>query len=234
LIDALVRCVSYLDAIEQSGRWELRLSELLGLARRIIASATPPEILDLSLLTDGDGWAVPARAAARSEPADDIAPLVRLLTDLGARKPPQRWLRDVKQALRPPAAQRLLRRWIELASTSEAVPEWPGSRIGDCRGTLFVGSNGDIVRAAVWATSVLPAEAWPVDYLTRLASRGEKHNGAEGFPEALALKITSAAVDALIARGTDDDAEALVQLHSLLQRKDLRKKILMATEEAPA
>jgi hypothetical protein len=233
LMDALGRCVAYLEDIERSGRWELRVTELLGLAMRIIASATPPGLLDLSLLVDGDGWVVPARTAARSEPADDIAPLVRLLIDLGPGKPPQRWRRDVEKALEPSAAQRLLRRWIELASTTEIVPEWPGSKIGHCCGTLFVGSNADVVRAAVWATSVLLAETWPVDYLARLATRGEAHNGAEGFPEALALKVAAAAVDALVARGTPEDQLALVQLLGLLKRKDLRKKIAMAREEAP-
>lgn len=233
LMDALARCVAYLEDIERSGRWENRLLELLERAQRIIAWATPPELLDLSLLVDGDTWAAPAREAARAEPHDDIAPLVRLLGDLGPRKPPRSWSQDVAKALEPAAAQRLLRRWMELASDAQAVPEWPGSRIGACRGTLFVGSNTNLVRAAVWATSVLPAETWPIDHLVRLATRGEKHNGAAGLPEALALKVAAAAIDTLVARGAPEDQIALTELLGVLQRKDLRKKIATATNESP-
>ena len=35
---------------------------------------------------------------------------------------------------------------------AEIVPQWPGAAIGHCPGMLFVGTNSDIVRAAVWAT----------------------------------------------------------------------------------
>lgn len=225
LLDALGQCVTYLERLED---YEPRGVELLHLARRILASATPPDILDLSLLVDGDEWAGPAREAARSLPADDIAPLVRLLGDLGPRKPSQKWLRDVERALARGAAQRLLRRWTELASTTGVVPEWPGSQIGACAGTLFLGTNTDIVRAAVWATSVLPAEDWPTQPLIQLAQRGEAHNGAPGLPEALALKVASAAVDVLIARSGSGDRVALSELQLALRRRDLRHKITTA------
>lgn len=225
LIDALTGCVAYLDALERSGSSEYRLSELLQLAQRIIASATPPELLDLSLIVDGDTWAAAARDAARSEPHDEIAPLVRLLSDLGPRKPPKSWCRDVARALQPPAAHRLLRRWIELAAAAQPVPEWPGSEIGFCRGTLFIGTNENVVRAAVWATSLVPDETWPIAHLVRLATRGEQHNGAARLPEALALKVAAAAIDVLVARGAPADQMALTELLGVLQRKDLRKKV---------
>uniref|UniRef100_UPI001E431A39 hypothetical protein n=1 Tax=Nocardioides sp. Iso805N TaxID=1283287 RepID=UPI001E431A39 len=233
LLDALAECVAYLQAIERTARWEPQLRELLSLATRVITSATPPEILDLSMLVDGDTWADPAREAARSLPAEDIAPLVRLLSDLGPRRPPQRWLRDVETTLNPPSARQLLHRWTELASAADIVPEWPGSIVGDCRGTLFVGSNADIVRAAVWATSVLRDESWPVEHLVVLARRGELHNGAPQLPEPLALKVAAAAVDALAARGTPADRIALVGLLTALRRRDLTKKVTNALGGSP-
>ena len=189
LMAALVECIARLER-EEDEEW--RIKEMRGLARRVVASATPPGLLDLSLLVDGDAWAGPARQAARELPADQVAPLVRLLGELGPRKPPQKWLRAVDEVLEAIPARRLLRRWIELAACTNIVPEWPGSRIGVCLGTLFVGTNTDVVRAAVWATSRVPDEEWPYEQLGVLARRGAAHNDAPGFPEALSLKVASA------------------------------------------
>ena len=222
LLDALSVCLTRLDTV---GDHESRIKEMRSLARRVVAAATPPDLLDLSLLAEGDAWSAPARQAAQEPPAQQVAALVRLLGELGPRKPSQRWLREVDQALTPPAAKLLLRRWLELAAHTDIVPEWPGSQIGDCLGTLFVGTNTDVVRAAVWATSRLPEEEWPAVLLGTLARRGAAHNGAVGFPEALALKVASAAVDTLIARGGAADRQVLDELLEDLQRRDLLKKV---------
>ncbi len=82
-------------------------------------------------------------------------------------------------------ARQLLRRWVEIAANADIVPESPGSRIDDCVGTLFVGTNTDVVRAAVLATSRLPNENWASEPLGVLARRGAAPNGAPGFPAAL-------------------------------------------------
>lgn len=222
LIDGLVQCIAALDRVEE---WAWRIKELRSLARRVLASSAPPDLLDLSLLVDGDGWAAPAREAAHLEPADEVAMLVRLLGDLGPRKPTKAWKSAVEEALQAPAPRRLLHRWIELAASTVIVPEWPGGRIGDCLGTLFVGTNTDVVRACVWATSVLRHEEWPAEPLGVLARRGAAHNGAPGFSEALSLKVAAAAVDTLIARDGSADRRVLAELLEDLQRRDLLKKV---------
>ncbi|WP_435770286.1 hypothetical protein [Nocardioides sp. SYSU DS0651] len=229
LLDALTRCADYFAAI---GDEQHRVTELLRLARRVIATVAPPGILDLSLLEDGDTWAGPARDAARALPADEVSPLVRLLVDLGPRKPGRRWLAEVDRALRPSPARDLLRRWVELAAVADPVPEWPGSWIGACCATLFVGANGDIVRAAAFATTCLPGESWPAELLGSIARRGAVHNGLDGFPQALAFGAASAAVDALITRGGEADRGVMVRLIDELPRRDLRKRIRAALAEA--
>jgi hypothetical protein len=222
LVQALDTITAHLDA---SGDHEWRIVELRNQARRVTASATHPEILDLSLLADGDAWVGPAREVALSLPADDIAPMVRLLGDLGPRRPAQRWWRSVDEALVPTPARQLLRRWLELAAATAVVPEWPGSKVGYCAGALFVGTNVDVVRAAVLTTSRLQDEAWPTDLLADLARRGSAHNGMAGIPEALALKVASAAVDALVLRANEVDHAALAGLLTDLHRRDLIRRI---------
>lgn len=71
-------------------------------------------------------------------------------------------------------------------------------------------------------------DAGGVDEHQREAARGEQHNGAAGLPEALALKVAAAAVDALVARGAPPDQIALTELLGVVQRKDLRKKVATA------
>lgn len=222
LLDSLTSAIARLDTLQ---RQESGIAEMSGLARRVVAAATPPDLLDLSLLAGGDEWAAPAREAARSAPAQEVAPLIRLLGALGPRKPTQRWLREVGDALASPAPASLLRAWLELAAFTDIVPEWPDSDLCYCRGTLFVGTNTDLVRAAVWATSQLPQEAWAAGLLGTLARRGAAHNGLAGHPEALSLKVATAAVDALIARGRAVDRRVLGDLLEDLQRRDLVKKV---------
>ena len=221
LLDAVRDCRVRLD---REGDEQFDVKHLRALARRVIASATPPELLDLSLLVDGDAWAGPAREVARSLPNDGVAPLVRLLSDLGPRKPSRKWFDAVDEALHPQPARHLLRSWLELAANADIGPQPPGSCLDDVPGTLFVGTNAEVVRATVWATVVMPDE-WPVPILGALARRGSAHNGLPGFPDALALKAAGASVDALIARGTDADRRELVDLREDLRRRDLLRKV---------
>ncbi|GEB12030.1 hypothetical protein [Pimelobacter simplex] len=230
LLEALTRTAAGLDGAADE---EPRVVELRHLARRTLASATPPELLDLSLLVDGDTWSGPARAAARARPADEVTALVRVLSGLGPRRPAQRWWREVGALLEPATspARALLREWVELAARADVVPEWPGSRVGWCCGVLFVGTNVDVVRAAVLATAALPAETWPAEHLGVIARRGAEHNGMAGMAEALSLKTASAAIDALVRRGGADDRRVLTELRYALRRKDLLKRVVAALEE---
>lgn len=225
LLDALASCRSWLD---RQGDEQPDVRELRARAFRAAVAASPPQLLDLSVLVDGDAWAGPAREAARSVPPDEVAPLVRLLADLGSRKPSQKWLGAVDRALSTPSSPRLLREWLTLAAATDVVPEIPGSSLQHVLGVLFVGTNNDVVRAAGRATVLLPHESWPVGPLGALARRGSAHNGLAGFPEALALKVATAAVDALVARDTAADRAELADLAEYLRRRDLRSKVLTA------
>lgn len=227
LLDALTTLADRLDAeaFEYS-----HVKDLNHRTRRIIASAAPPGLLDLSLLVDGDGWVEPARTAARAGPADDVAALVRTLGQLGPREPPKIWWRALDAALVPAPARHLLRQWLELAAAAPAVPEWQGSRIGDCRGTLFVGTNTDVIRASALATTRLRDDRWPAAVLGTLARRGADHNGMAGMPEALSLKVASAAVEALINRGGNADRHVMRELLDQVQRRDLIKRLTTALD----
>ncbi|GAB3993436.1 hypothetical protein [Nocardioides marmoraquaticus] len=226
LLHALRRYVTEtrLDVVE--GQEQRDLHEL---ALRALAASTPPDLLDLSLVADGDRWGTRARDAARDLPASDIAPLVRLLGDLGRRRPSQRWLRQVADALRPDAAIALLETWVRLAAEADVVSLYPGFAPSDvgvtAMGTLFRGTNADIVRAAALATTTIPDASWPPRLLGELALRGSAHNGLAGFTEALALKVASASVDALVTRDTAEDRRVLATLLGDLHRKDLVRKV---------
>ena len=222
LLDALAACTAFLDVV---GDEQYRIKDLRSHVRRVVASASHPELLDLSLLVDGDSWAGPAREAARAAPAEAVAPLVRLLGCLGPGKPSARWLREVEATLRTPAARAVLKSWIVLAAEAEVVPEWPGGDLADCPGTLFVHTNTDVVRAAAWATSRLTDEDWPLQALETLARRGAGHNGLAGFPQALSLKVATAAVEVLIARGGAPEQRVLGTLLQDLTRRELLRKI---------
>lgn len=172
LLDALQALRTYLAGL---GEEHHRVKEMRALSTRVVALASHPDLLDLSALLDGDTWAPAARAAAQraaeqegpehegpghETSSADIAALVRLLVALGPRKPPKKWRQETRRVLAATAAQALLREWLQAAAVADIVPEWPGSSLTECRGVLFMASNIDVVRAAVWATLFLPEEQW--------------------------------------------------------------------------
>jgi hypothetical protein len=193
--------------------------------RRVLAMATPPDVLDLSLLHDGDAWAGPAREAARSARADDIAAMVRQLGELGPRRPSLAWRQAVADAAAPRAARDLLHRWLRLAADTDVVPPDEHAVLGFSGGMLFAHGNDDLVRAAVLATEELREEPWVPEVLGILARRGAAVSGVPGMPLALALKVAGAAVDTLAARGTRADREVLEQLLEDLTRRDLVRRV---------
>lgn len=79
---------------------------------RAIAAATPPDLLDLSPLQDGDAWVDQARDKACSHASEEVGPLVRALAQLGAGRASAAWLRAAEASLRPAAARQLLTSWL--------------------------------------------------------------------------------------------------------------------------
>ena len=222
LLDALQELS---EALDQLAEHTWRVPETQELARRVLVAASPPDMLDLTLVRDGDSWGGPAREAARQAPGETVAPLVRLLGELGARKPSRTWLAGVGSAVAAGPAHDLLRRWLELAADADVVPPRPGATVSGSGGMLFCHGNDDLVRAAVLATRVLGDEGWVPGVLGVLARRGAATSGAPAMTEALALKVASAAVDSLAARGTPADHEVLEQLLEDLSRRDLVRRV---------
>lgn len=220
LLDSLGCCRRWLEDLS-GDQWGVPQARLL--VRRVIAAAAPPELLDLSLVVDGDGWGVPARQRAREADPDAAGRLVRRLGELGARKPSRRWSRDCADALGAPAARGLLRRWLELAADAPIVEA--DETLAFAGGMLFAPGNDDLVRAAVLATSLLPEEAWVPPLLGVLARRGAASSHVPGMTAALSLKVASAAVDALATRGTPSDRAVLGELLEDLSRRDLVRRV---------
>lgn len=220
LLAALETCASWLDTVSPE-QW--RVVEMRLLVRRALAATAPPDLLDLSLVGDGDAWGEPAREAARALDANEIAPLVRRLGELGSRRPSQRWLRGAEEALRPTGAVDLLKRWLELAAYTDVVP--PDDTVSFSGGMLFTRGNEDVVRAAVIATRCLPADRWVPGLLGVLARRGAATSGRPGMTASLALKVASAAIDTLAVRGTAGDREVLAELLEDLSRRDLVRRV---------
>ena len=233
LLDELAETTRWLDGLDRE-LW--RVPELQLYARRVAALAVPPELLDLSLLDDVDGWGPAARDAARALPAAEVAPLVRLLGELGPRRPTERWRRAVRSALEAEAARDLLRTWLRLAAETDLVRSREAEGYQLFEVFLFAPGNVDVARATVLATALLPSgpeDAADALVLGMLARRGAAGSGVPYMTEALALKVAVAAVDALAARGGPAEREVLGELLEDLGRRDLVKRVgaLLGREE---
>lgn len=219
LLDELRAFASWLEV--QPYRYGL--AEARRAAARALAAAAPPDLLDLTLLADGDRWGPAARDVARGADPEAVAPLVRVLGELGGRAPSRRWLDRVAETLRDPRACRLLEDWLRLAAEAEAgevhdTDGWP-------RRALFSPGNEDVVRAAVLAARHvdLAQGHWAPRLLGFLARRGAAT--PPGSTQALALKVAGAAVDTLAARGGAADREVLAELFEDLTRRDLVRRV---------
>lgn len=205
------------------GIWQM--PEARSGVERVLSLVTPPDVMDLSLIRSGDAWGEPARAAASSVSAQDAAPLIRLLGELGQRKPSQTWRKGILAACASPNARDLLRVWLDLAASTDIVEPDENAQIGFAGAMLFAHGNDHLVRAAVLAVAELPEEEWAADQLGILARRGAATSGGSGMTGALALKVASAAVDALAIRDTSRDRAVLEELFEDLTRRDLVKRV---------
>ncbi|WP_442544517.1 DUF4304 domain-containing protein [Arthrobacter sp. KN11-1C] len=201
------------------------MPETVALIERVLASATPPGILDLSVLRDGDTWGAPARDAAREFPAHEVAPLVRLLSTLGPQKPSKSWRRSVLEATSFQTARELLREWLRLAANADIVPPDEHAQLGFSGAMLFAHGNDDLVRSAVFAAQELPHEEWVPELLGILARRGAATSGGQAMTGALALSVASASVDSLAGRASPADKMVLAELFEDLSRRDLVRRI---------
>ncbi|MFJ4174661.1 DUF4304 domain-containing protein [Microbacterium sp. NPDC089696] len=215
LFDVLTRCAAHLTALGPY-RWGVDADRRL--AERLLAAFMPPGLLDLSAVHDGDGWAEAARETARATPLDAAEAIVRTLADLGHKSLSQTWQKRVQAALVLDGARELVATWLRIAAEVEEVTDPLDGQV-----RLFVAPNDDVVRAAALTARWLTEEEVPAALLGVLVRRG----AATRPPgtESLALRVASASIDSLVARGGDADRAELGRLLEDLTRRDLVKKI---------
>ena len=133
LVDALQATRDWLDTVPLH-QW--RVPEMQAQVRRVLVAASPPALLDLSLVRDDDGWGPRARELASALPAEEIAPAVRLIGDLGAKRPSNSWDAAIAEAVQPEPARCLVAGWLSRAVDADlATPT-----------CLFSPGNDDVVR----------------------------------------------------------------------------------------
>ncbi|RYU13427.1 hypothetical protein [Nocardioides iriomotensis] len=220
LVDALAATRDWLDTVAVH-RW--RVPDMQARVRRVLVAASPPALLDLSLVRDGDGWGARARDLARELPADAVAPVVRLVGDLGSKRPSKTWHAAMADAVHPEPARALVVGWLRRASDADrALP-----------GRLFCPGNDDLVRASVFAAQHVDDDRLPF-LLGALARRGAATSGLPGATEALALKVATAAIDVLGARDASADRAELQALLEDLTRRDLVARVGLLLGETDA
>lgn len=211
LVDALQATRDWLDTVPLH-QW--RVPEMQAQVRRVLVAASPPALLDLSLVRDDDGWGPRARELASALPAEEIAPAVRLIGDLGAKRPSKSWDAAIAEAVQPEPARCLVAGWLSRAVDADlATPT-----------CLFSPGNDDVVRATVVAARHVAHDRVPF-LLGALARRGAATSGLPGLTDALALKVATAAIDVLGARGTSADRAELQALFEDLRRRDLVARV---------
>jgi hypothetical protein len=205
------------DALEATRDWlgnvplhQWRVPEMQTRVRRVLVAVAPPTLLDLSLVRDDDCWGTHARELARELPADEVAPVVRLIGDLGAKRPSKAWDAAIAEAVEPEPARRLVVGWLSRAVDADLAEPM----------RLFSLGNDDLVRATVFAARHVQDDRVPF-LLGALARRGAATCGLPGLTDALALKVATAAIDVLGARGTTADRAQLRTLFEDLRRRDL-------------
>lgn len=230
LLDELRAFSSWLDVHPH----RYGLPEARQAVARALASAEPTMALDLSVVHDGDGWGAAAREAARRADTEAVAPLVRVLGELGHRLPASHWAERVRDALRPCEARQLLKDWLVLASEVEASAAYDAA--GCPQPFLLTAGNEDVVRAAVLATRYLDDSrdrdgTWVPRVLGSLARRGPAACPAP--PGAHGLTVAGAAVDTLAARGGKAERSVLSELFAELDRPDLVRRVGAALSSLP-
>ncbi|SEE29787.1 hypothetical protein SAMN04489740_1072 [Arthrobacter alpinus] len=219
----LGRRQSSLENLGPLDAWQL--PETVAFIERVSAAATHPDLLDLSVVRDGDSWGPRAKEAASAYPASDVAAIVRSLTSRGPAKPSKKWLREVAVALESPGACELLGSWLKLAADADIVPPDDHASHGFAGAMLFAHGNDDVVRASVFAVQLLADEQWMSKVLGVIARRAAASSGVPGMTGALSLGVATAAVESLAVRNGAGDTVVLRELLEDLSRRDLIRRV---------
>lgn len=202
--------------------------------RALLAASVPGGLLDLSVVEDGDAWAEPARTALESHARrwEGVQDLLAHFASARGSKPTKRWAGRATELFGThPEAASLTRQLLDLVLeidvvvTPDAVP-WPPR-------WLLTPGNETLLKGAAWSVRFAPDDS-VVPLLGRLALRGAAPSPDDAVTTPLSASVANAAVDSLIALGSDDARDELRRLLSELRRRDLLKRIAAALDEAPA
>jgi hypothetical protein len=232
ILAALERAAGRLDG-HWRGAYDPDLRAARGRIRALLAANLPGGLLDLSVVSDGDAWTEPARAAlaAHARRFEGVPDVLAHFAAARASKPTKTWSRRMAELLdADPDLPSLSRQLLELVLDVDVVPT-PEVIMYPPHWLLAPG-NETLLRGAIWSLRSVSAD-WVVPLLGRLALRGAAPSPDDGVPTPLSAVVANASVDTLIALGTDDARDELRRLLSELRRRDLLKRIAAALDESP-
>lgn len=184
-----------------------------------------PGELGMAVIVDADGWAkaVRPRLTDGSLDADVVAALLRQLLDATGSKPTKSWAAQTARVLESGPARTVLRVLVE------SVAEAPGAAVeGNPHaygGNLLLSDyNGDVVRAAIWATASL-TEPWVVPAVAAIARRA--FTRGEGV--IMSQKVPNAVIHVLGRLGAVQELSAL---DAIVSDNGFRKRIAAALTDA--
>jgi hypothetical protein len=231
VLAALERATGRLDDHWRAS-YDADLRAARGRIRALLAANLPAGLLDLSVVSDGDAWAEPARAvlAGHDKRWEGVPDALALFAAARTSKPTKKWdarcaeLLDGRPEL-PSLSRELLELVLEidLVPTPDTVPYPPR--------WLLAPGNETLLKGAVWSLRNVPDD-WVVPLFGRLALRGAAPSPDDGVPTPLSATVANASVDSLIARETDEARDELRRLLSELRRRDLLKRIAASLGES--
>jgi len=196
-----------LDAVTGTPTWIRRHKKAVTVRR--LRTLIPDDVASnvyASVLSPWDSWGATVLGQLAISPACAVASTQELLRHLDAAavsKPSKKWLAGASEAVSPPPARAALKLMVETLLTSRLGPEeWVEPDDG---------GNENLVRAAVWATSLLH-EDWVTPTLVRVADR-------------CAERVANAAIRALGMIATPEAIAGLQWLADGADSKPLRTHI---------
>lgn len=186
------------------------------------------ESADVSMIAPGDGWAAAVLPRLADHDAATASALLRQLASATGSKPGKGWAAETARLLESEAARAVLRLLLERLADAKPVP----SKLFYIDGPveLLLGErNGDVVRAAIWATLALN-EPWVVPTLLALTLR--VFNRGTDYVDT--QKVPNAAIFVLGQLGGADAVSALSILDVRARDNGDRNRIAAAREAAGA
>nr|WP_052478174.1 DUF4132 domain-containing protein [Kibdelosporangium sp. MJ126-NF4] len=177
----------------------------------------PVEGLDLSVIARGDGWAeaVLPRLTDGSHDTEAAAMVLSQLASATGSKPTKGWASETARLLESESAVAVLRLLVE------RLVDAPPLVVNGYYDVVLKDGNGDLVRAALWATTS-QAASWVVPALSAIATRSGNIESQ---------KVRNAAIYALGRLGAVRELSAL---DAKTRDNGVRKRIAAALTDAGA